>query len=92
MEHNVKVLSTNGHAWQLFAFDAETGFNKSKKLKSDERTAFENPDFVDSVLGLIRFGAGVKSDGQIMMEDMYTFYDEQMFLADPSEVTGKIGK
>ena len=76
----------------MFAFDAETGFNKSKKLKTDDQTVFEDTDFVNSVLGFIRFGAGVKTDGQIMMEEMYAFYDEQMFLTDPSEVTDKIGK
>lgn len=85
-QQNLKVICTNAHTWQLFELHPETGFCKTKKLKSKNKPFFENQEFIESALGMIRFAAGVKSDGQIMMEDLYEFYDEQMFLSDTSVI------
>jgi hypothetical protein len=72
----------------LAAIDEAMGYKCSKTLKSKDQMIFRDEETISAALGMIRFGIGLKSKEQLIIEELYNLYDDQVHLENkekPSE-------
>lgn len=80
MEHGVSVITTNGHKWQLHRRNSVGNYEKTKQLCSKQQLIYTDQDTMEAVLGMVRFACGIKSDGQEIIEGLYSLYNDQIVL------------
>ena len=82
MEKGLEVLTTNGHKWQLHSRDSSGAYRKTKPICSEAHLIYRDEEAINSVLGMIRFACGIKSEGQSTIEQLYDLYNDQIMLKD----------
>ena len=85
MEEGLKILTTNGHKWQLHGRNSVGNYERTKQVYSPNQLIYEDEETIETVLGLIRFASGIKCDGQEIIEDLYGLYNDQITLGDTNK-------
>jgi hypothetical protein len=55
-------------------------YEKSKVLCSKEQLIYNDHEIIEAALGFIRFGCGIKSEEQEIIESLYDLYNDQVVL------------
>ena len=80
MEEGFKILTTNGHKWQLHSTNSSGTYERTKQICSKDQVIYKDKDTIEIILGLIRFASGIKCEDQNLIENIYKLYNDQTTL------------